>query len=391
MTRFAVLVLMFSSSVFATGPVTLNRPHIRPETLSQYIVIQNIATEQLRVYERCTLYPECPHRMIMETEIVVGRTHAEPDKEKKINDPNRFLTWVGRYKLTEWKKFYQDYKAHYPSWYHPDYPPIPQKPRTKQWFAKELMPNGVGSARGAFGWYTAMVEPNSNQQWIHGTYGWGRDRNKYIHYTRNLWVNIFANPRSSGCTRVENQAIAYLRHLLPVGTEIVRVYAHEGYRDPNRTAYNAAARPVAWDWVLTTEGVQKDGPDSDRQAVLERRISPASFIEQGTYAIDRYPDAKGIMPKEPYYSGKSGNTYAIHDNEFQGVYLVDEGRFIYYRHPTPLPRGGYEETELPENLRTSGDFVMAQRGPEKVDNPNSPFPGGGFPSAVDPSKLAPLQ
>jgi hypothetical protein len=329
--------------------------------LSKYILIQNVATERARVYERCTASPGCPHRMIFESEMVVGRT------EGGMKDPQRYLTWLGRYKITEWRKFYEDGEGHYPSWYHPDYPAVPYNPSNARiWMSKKVMPNKQGHMRGAFGWYTALTGPNSNYQWVHGTMGWGIEADRYIRYTRGFWVNLFANPRSAGCTRFENRAIAYLRHILSVGTEIVRVYAKEGYRDPNRTAYASQAQPMAWEWILTTEGVQQDGPTADRNSVLARGVPTSRILEYGSYNVDRYPDAMGINPNAESRTGKSGNSYEIDESEFHGVFLVDEGRFIDYQHPRGLPRGGFEESQLPEYLRTNGPAVLAKRESQRV-------------------------
>ncbi|MBX2993828.1 MAG: L,D-transpeptidase family protein [Bdellovibrionaceae bacterium] len=323
-------------------------PSVSSESgLSKYIVIQNVATERTRIYERCTARPGCPHKMIMETEFVAGRTEGDR------SDRNRFITWLGRYKITGWKKFYEDNEGHYPSWYHPEYPQVPYNPSNAQvWFSKSLMPNGQGNMRGAFGWYTAFVGPNANSQWIHGTVGWGAEGDRYIRYTRNFWVNIFSNPRSAGCTRVENRAIAYMREILGPGTEVVRVYALESYMDSSRSDYADQAAPAAWNWILTTEGVQQDGPKSSRSSVLARGVPRSRMLETGVYAVDRFPDAQPLDQMREARSGKSGNTYSINPAEFQGRYLVDAGLFVNYRHPGSLPRGGFQESQLPDYLRT---------------------------------------
>ncbi|MGZ3782732.1 MAG: hypothetical protein ACXVCY_18965, partial [Pseudobdellovibrionaceae bacterium] len=79
---------------------------------SKYFIIQNIASEKTRVYERCTTSPDCAHKMVMETDMVVGR----PEEGTK-EDPNAFKTWVGHARISEWIKFYQDGQKHYPPWY----------------------------------------------------------------------------------------------------------------------------------------------------------------------------------------------------------------------------------------------------------------------------------
>lgn len=342
---------------------TLMAPAAFAQSASKYFVIQNVATERTRVYERCTSSPGCAHRMIMESETVVGRAEGE-----RAN-PSRYITWLGRYKITGWKKFYEDTQSHYPSWYHPNYPQVPYNPSdAKIWFSKSVMPGGVGDMRGAFGWYTAFVGPNANSQWLHGTVGWGVEGDRYIKYTRNFWVNVFGNPRSSGCTRLENRAIAYLRHILGEGTEVLRVYALETYRDPSRRAYAQQAQPLPWNWILTTEGVQKDGPTADYNSVLARGVPRNAMLETGTYMVDRLPDAVPLNRNESARTGKSGNTYKIDEREFRGAYLVDEGRFIDYAHPRGLPQGGYRESSLPEMYQASGAVSLPRvQAPRNTD------------------------
>lgn len=323
---------------------------------SKYFVIQNIASERLRVYERCTATPDCPHRLVMQTEIVVGR---DDDDDYKY----RYLTWVGRYKIVNWTKFYEDKAGHYPSWYDPNYPRLP-KPGADMdaWFSSRVMPNREGSARGAFGWYTALVAPNANEQWLHGTYGWGSDGDEFIRATRNFWVNLFADPRSSGCTRVENRGIAYLQYLLPVGTEVIRVYAREALRDVNLTRYQNQKQTLPWDFILTTESVRKSGAPSDKNSVLARGLDPQYFIETGTYDVVQYPYPIAFKTKasdSERRRGKSGNTYGIKDHKFVGALLVDEGRLVDYQHPQDpkIMRGGFPG-EMPEYLKATGSYTL---------------------------------
>lgn len=327
---------------------------------SKYIIIQNVATERMRVYERCTSAPGCANRMVFETEFVAGR--GEGDK----NDGLAYVTWLGRFKITDWVKFYQDGAAQYPSWYDPNYPATPKAGSgVGAWASKKSMPGGQGSARGAFGWYAAMTAPNSNNQWIHGTLGWGSDKDKFIRMTRGFFANLFTDPRSHGCTRLENRAIAYARTLLPVGTEILRVYALEGYRDVTRARYQSQAQTRPWEFILTKEGVRKSGAaDSDKNSVMARGVSSDLILEQGNYDIDQYPNginlklnANGIDRN----GGQSGNTYGINDNGFRGVFLIDEGTFVSYEHPAGLPVGGYEGAAIPSSLQTSGDYVLVTK------------------------------
>ncbi|MFN7455534.1 MAG: L,D-transpeptidase family protein [Pseudobdellovibrionaceae bacterium] len=341
--------LYVSSEFLSEAPFT----QVKTETGSRYFVIQNVATERTRIYERCTSSPDCPHRLIMETEMVVGRP------EGPRNDQTRFLTWLGRYRITDWIKFYQDGEAHYPSWYDPRFPQLPPPGANPlKWFDKGLLPNKeTGTLRGAFGWFAGLMGPNSNSQWIHGTIGWGADGDKFIQYTRKTWVNMFGNPRSSGCTRLENGAIALTHHLLPVGTEIVRVYAIEGLRDTSLSRYLLQREKKPWEFILTTESVRKsNSATSDRGAVLARGVPESSYLEEGTFHIDQWPDVTPLKRNASWkerIKGNSGNSYGIDESEFQGVFLVDEGRFNGYKHPSSLKVGGMSNRSLPEFLTTS--------------------------------------
>lgn len=323
-------------------------PQKQADKPSKYIVIQNVASERMRVYERCTTSADCPHRLVMETEMVVGR----PEGPKE--DPDRYLTWLGRYKITAWVKYYEDGAKHYPSWYDPNYPALPKPGSSpRKWLSKKLLPDKEnGSLRGAFGWYAAMVGPDANYQWIHGTFGWGSDENTFIEYTRGFFVNMFADPRSSGCTRLENRAVAYSRHILGVGTEVVRVYAKEAYADPSRQSYEDRTAP--WEFILTKQGVRKYGAATiDKNFVLSKNTPESEFLEKGKYDIDQHPDLIPFTPsasKQQRNKGDSGNSYGVDDSKLQGYFLVDEGRFVNYQHPKGMGVGGFKESSLPEYL-----------------------------------------
>lgn len=316
--------------------------------LSKYILVQNVATERSRVYERCQSSP-CRHKLIFESEMVVGR------QEGDWNNPSRFITWLGRYKLTKWVKFYEDNERHYPSWYHPQYPQLPRPSSRDQlsatmWMSRDALPNGQGNGRGAFGWYAAMVGPNANSQWIHGTYGWGIEGDRYIEYTRSFWVNLFANPRSAGCTRFENRAVAYLRHILGEGTDVVRIYARETYLDETLAAYRSRPQAKNFPWILTTEGVkQTNAATIEANAVRARGVKASQVLESGNYTVDMVPTAVGLSGGNRS-SGSSGNTYGIPQNLFNGYFLVDAGLTYEYRHPRGLAVGGFADRGLPADM-----------------------------------------
>jgi hypothetical protein len=349
-TYFVAMAFLSSEKQAPIAPATTTR--------SKYIVIQNIATERTRVYERCTETPDCAHRLVMETEMVVGRT--EGPKES----PDSYLTRAGWFRLTEWRKFYEDQQRLHASWYDPKYPPLPAPGASAlDWIKKEKhQPNPeTNISRGAFGWYAAFVGPNANYQWIHGTYGWGSEGDRFIRETRGWLANLVGNPRSSGCTRLENRAVAYLRHILQPGTDVIRVYAMEGYRDPSKKAYLTQQNGIRWDWILTKEDVRRNGATSDRNSVLARNVPADMILEQGSYIVDQYPNAVAFdfsASSRDVRKGQSGNTYELPVSSLRGVYLVDEGRFYNYSHPrgTKLPIGGIRREAGQNDLP---DFVVS--------------------------------
>lgn len=353
---FALIQVQKSNSASGTGYVSSE--YLSPEAVvvenagkpSRYFMVQNLATERARVYERCTAYSGCPHRMIMETEFVAGRTEGPKDNKQK------FMTRLGRYKITEWVKFYEDNQQHYPSWYDPTYPALP-KVGSDGWVtnADKYVPNPeVNVYRGAFGWWAAMVSPNADSQWVHGTFGWGADKDAMIKRTRGFLVNLISDPRSSGCTRLENRAVAYLRSKLPVGTEVYRVYAMEAYYDSTLANYQSQKDGEIFNWILTKENVrQSNAPSSEASAVMSRNVPQEQILESGDYQVDQLPTAYGFQ-KRPKRSGMSGNSYGIDKKDFKGYFLVDEGKFAGYEEPPTLPKGGMSDRSLPQDLISDG-------------------------------------
>jgi len=362
---------------------------------SKYFVIQNVATEKTRVYERCTETPDCPHKLVMETEMVVGR----PEVGTK-EDPHAFKTWLGHARISEWVKFYQDGQGHYPHWYKAgqDLKTIPgpitsgisKIASSRKWMVDDA--HGNTTIYGAFGWFAAKVTPadeinGMNYQWMHGTIGWGKDGAASIELTRGFLMNLFSNPGSSGCTRLENRAIAYLRSLLPVGTDIYRVYARESTREkeivtgffkkkvtPLSRYADKYENPGRWDYILLTNGAQQSGGlTADAKTIIDKAIPVVAgdnLIEQGSYEIDQYPNPTPLNYNHAASSGKSGDRYRIDSGKerdakktnFRGYFLVDEGRFIDYAHPDTAATKGVIKvsglpdfrTSVPEFLKTSG-------------------------------------
>lgn len=307
----------------------------------EYFVIQNVASERTRVYEKCSEYAGCPHRMVAEMPMLVGMPEETGDGSRY-----RYRTWVGNLQITAWKKFYQDYAGHYPSWYSPLLPPPPPpKSSLFEWMKKKYLADSSQDARGAFGWYTAHLGPNAGAQWMHGTFGWAKDGDFFLSRvhsdSRGAYLNF-----SSGCTRLENSAIALLQHILPVGTKVFRIYAKEAVRDSALTDYRDQQSPVYWDFLLTKEDVNTDARySSDKEKVLSLGLSGSAILDEGTYAIDQYPDAvklKRISEGRTRSSGSrirrgttfyQGDIYQIGKEKFRGVFYVDQGLLEGYSHP----------------------------------------------------------
>lgn len=362
---------------------------------SKYIVIQNVATEKTRIYERCVEKPGCPHKLVMESDMVVGR----PEEGTKT-DPHAFKTWLGHAKISEWIKFYQDGQGHYPHWYRAgqDLKSIPgpitegvsKMMSSRKWMVDDA--KGDKTIYGAFGWYAAKVTPadeinGMNYQWMHGTMGWGKDGAAAIELTRGFFMNLFSNPGSAGCTRLENRAIAYMRSLLPPGTDIYRVYARESTREKevikgvfkkkvtplSRYAENYE-KPYVWNYILLTDGAQRSGGlTADARTIIDKAIpviAGQNLIEEGTYEVDQYPN-----PVQPNYgvaaaSGRSGDRYQIdsgwekdaHKTKFRGYFLVDEGRFIDYQHPDSAATKGAIRVSGLADFRNSVPEILATSG-----------------------------
>lgn len=290
--------------------------NLRPLAKNKYFVVENIATERLRVYERCTTGSDCAHRLVFETESVVGEDTADRSRRSR----------VGNFVIGSWHKFYEDGARLYPSWTAagPELPPVGAP--LEDWISTSLIPANYNSqeTRAAFGWFTAKIRPNANEQWTHGTWGHGADGDKFI---RAVKQSNDLRLMSHGCTRVENRAIALMHEMLPVGTKIIKIYAREDRAEPAPRI--GAVEP--WSWILTKETNEKAGPSMTAASVLARRVPESSILERGTYA----PAQVATVSK--------GNVYNIDESEFRGTFFVDQGRLDGYLHPKSLEVGGYQD------------------------------------------------
>jgi hypothetical protein len=352
------------------------------EFTGKYFVVVNVATETLRLYERVCANNSCPNKMLLETEVVVGEDKDHPREEK-----GKGRSILGSYRVTGWTKFYQDPEGHYPSWYRDGYPDVPGTDSSwGEWFSKSVMPldnagKPEGKMRGAFGWYTAFVAPEPFGQWTHGTLGWGEDKDKFIKKVKQPLINIVSDPRSSGCTRNNNEAIAFLRQMIDVGAPIIKIYAKESLLDPTLSAYPHMIEQ--WQYVLTKNKNHAIGRDevlkslglSDRdldtfweakrgggQMILDPKNPLNQIIEVGNYERDTHPDVIEYTPGEKLHKfnrkiGRKGNVYGINSTDMHGTYYVDAGFLEGYAHPTTVVEvSGFENEATPpwmaiENLK----------------------------------------
>lgn len=307
----------------------------------------------------------------METEVVVGEDKDNP------SDKGKGRSILGSYRVTGWAKFYEDQDRHYPAWYKEGYPMPPALGNNdwRDWFKNKYMPPGVdgekdGKMRGAFGWYAAFAAPHAYGQWTHGTVGWGVNKDEYIKKTKKFMINVVTNPRSSGCTRNNNEAIAFLRQLTETGTPIIKIYAREALLNPNYRG-----EPRQWQYVLT----KRSGQRADRSEVAKAlgvtdeeitkywkakmaggtaMYDPKSLLrlilEVGTYTVDTQPTAYPFTPRKKIFgkwraTGRTGNVYGLRQEEMSpGVYYVDAGFLKGYRHPyVKMDVSGFMDEETP--------------------------------------------
>lgn len=349
------------------------------EFIGKYYVVVNVASETIRLYERVCADNSCPSKMLMESEVVVGEDVDHPKEEK-----GKGRSILGSYRVTGWSKFYQDPEGHYPAWYRDGYPTTPEADASwNDWFSRKVMPEDLegkrhGTMRGAFGWYTAFVAPEPFGQWTHGTLGWGSDKDKFIKRVKKPLINVVSDPRSSGCTRNNNEAIAFIRNMIDVGAPIIKVYAKEEILDPTYSNYPQAT--TNWDYVLTkTRSHSLDRAqvlkeiglnDNDLNAFWEAKraggeliLDPKNplnqVIEVGTYERDTHPDAIEYTPGEKLSKfkrkiGRKGNVYGIKSTNMFGTFYVDAGMLEGYAHPTEIVEvSGFSDEVTPSWMALS--------------------------------------
>ncbi len=304
-----------------------------PKSSSKYYVVQNIATERVRIYEKnCSEQGLCNNKMVFETEVAVGE------------DSRGTRSILGSLKITKWNKFYQDGAQNYPRWYSPELGLPPEAGSNAfTWTMRKYLRKGQKSGmRGAFGWFAAHLGPDAHYQWMHGTIGWGKDKGDYIERTKGFWANLVTDPRSHGCTRFNNEAISYVRSLLPEGTPVIKIYAEERLYDSTLSRYDDPVK--TFEYILTSIMSNGDTGIADANYVL-KNVSPSKYIDAGVMVIDQKPSV--VEFDESGSKTKSGNVYGLDRSDMVGVFYVDLGMAKGYRHPHGLAVGGYKGILFP--------------------------------------------
>lgn len=374
-----IIILLTYDPIIKSEKYFINKDYLSSkiidykEFVGKYFVVVNVASERIRLYERVCNDNLCPNKMLMESEIVVGEDVNHPKEEK-----GKGRSILGSYRLTGWSKFYQDPEGHYPAWYRDGYPEPPSPEASwHAWFSNKVMPPNAegkhhGIMRGAFGWYTAFAAPEPFGQWTHGTLGWGSDKDKFIKKVKKTLINVVSNPRSSGCTRNNNEAIAFLRRMIDVGTPLIKVYAAEEIFDP--TLSNYPKNTEEWKYILTKSrshlvdraevvkslavsesdvDVYWEAKKSGAEIIIDPKSPLNQILEVGSYEIDTHPDAIAYSPGEDLSKfkrklGRSGNVYGIKSSDMHGVFYVDTGMLKDYGHPTSvLEVSGFSDEVTP--------------------------------------------
>lgn len=319
---------------------------------SEFFVVQNIATKKLRVYRK---FANKNHVLVFEDWILPGR------------DTPSTRSILGRFKILGWNKFYQDFKRNYAPWYKKGLidPPGPNSQMADWKLPKYMEPGRDQSYRGPFGWYLAHLAPQAKGQWMHGTIGYQELSKKVIEGDGGFFEKMFKKDGgSAGCTRMTNEAITYLRDILPEGTPVFKIYAKEtasedGFSttvfdgiNPLKASETEGERIQPFYYVLTKDPSGKGGAKSiDRERLFNENI-----ITTGKYMIDMNPTIvnyykKGFMTEKLKGRTNFGNLYYLDDDQFQGEFQVDKGLLKNYVHPSELEVGGYTQMPIPDYIK----------------------------------------
>lgn len=300
MARFLILTLLLipiQTSFEKLVSIDLKQP------FKHRFIVQNLASLTIRVYQRnCEFTESCSNTLIFQAPMVIGKDEEETRSK------------LGFFKISKWGKFHQDYEGNYLAWN--KNPPKPHSSRA------------TWNKTGPFGWYTAFLEPNASEQWLHGTIGWGSDGENFIVHNKTQ-TGGFDRVRSKGCTRVSNQSIAFLRNFVPEGSLVLKIYALETLSDPSLAQYSTTKFSNSWTYSLSKKRIESD------LFPLERFDLP--YFEQNTLTYSQYPQVIEVKPKgEGLKNKKNYNPYELKRNDFKGAFLVDSGLLLNYSHPIQL-------------------------------------------------------
>lgn len=295
--RFLILILIFLPSL---------------SLAKSYWIVQNIGTLTLRAYERdCDL---CPGRIILETPMIVGRNELDPKTELSAQ------TELGFFTISKWNKFYVDNREAYIRW---DGRKLPKRGGSRK----------AWGWQGAFGVYAATLSPR-NFQHLHGTIGWPNESARFIEHEKDEMGHL-TRVGSKGCTRIDNQAIMFLRNFIPEGSPVIRIYARE--IDSSKKTIIAYK---TWTYVFY------ETPDLKTEFPLNYehrpKIKEANILEVGDYKYKTTPEIQPLVEKSLWDLKKvNGNPYEVSDEFLSGYFNIDTGLLTStYKAPPSLTIGG---------------------------------------------------
>lgn len=274
----------------------------------EYWIVQNVGTLTMRLYEKdCS---NCPGKMVFQSPMIVGKDGFDKDGYDQ-------RTQLGFFKITKWNKFYVDNKEAYIRW---DGRKMPKRGQSrKRW-----------GAQGAFGVYTALLEPR-NFQHLHGTIGWPNESARFLEHDKKEDGSL-VRVGSGGCTRVDNQVIMYLRNFVPVGTPVIRIYAKEIESLPNKID-----KIGKWTYVFYETKDLKDPFPLNYEH--RKKIKEVNLLEVGDFIYSKKPTLKPLrLEKEWISSEVNGNPYKVSNENIVGYFNIDTGLISKnYVHPKGLP------------------------------------------------------
>lgn len=348
-----------------------------PEPSRDYIVVQNVATNTLRVYKPGPT-AQSANEMIFETPMHLGE--LEPKKTR--------AAVLGNFRIERWRKFAQPADGSSDVWSRvatraPEAgataasrltaPEVGPGAEPEDWLG--ISQSGRPGLIGLEGWYSADLVPrfsHSNQidsfsQRLHGTIGWGKDWERFVIMPSSRWQKVHQTAnldRHRGSTRVSNPAIALLQTLLLPGTRIIRVYAAEKLSANYQPLPNGeGVQP--FEYLLTSDQEEQTDPHSSLTPYQRlRAVQSEWIIEKGLYLADVRPDPRGLTtevgvsrPRTVAFQG--ADIYGIGTKNLIGYFEVDTGKLIGYQHPKVLKKA-------PQLMPSTDPFLKNQRIPKEL-------------------------